>query len=903
MRGTAFGVLALVMCASACSGEKEKRFKSRREAALAREEAILAAKSVKTEPPKPAKVQMTPEQFAQAIGQPFGDTEVSLADPSGVLFRSPARRWERELRFDPSNAAFDKASGQLYGVSRDGRDLVSLDVRTGVLRRRVSGCFVPVPRKVDPKKILKAEYQQSQEPVFERVGEMLVVAQNLWRRGDYTVQIVGLHAGTGRLVWKKRLPNLWKEGFSLWSEGGLAFLGDSSSGPIYLFDAKTGGEARIEYPKDGTYVFGGSDGLRVVFYYARPNGELYLVGHDAQGKVLWRQPLSECFPNKAYFQPFVNVSVLPCKAKTSAKEHLDRVLKISLADGQILWQTDALRRPGDPLKDAQRPDLISLRKGADGATYYRNRFGFARIEPDGRLAWSYPLHDKEIYILVGDEPYRSENVMGGDEPYEEVVSLDPATGKPRWRYSEEAGLPARGVVREGTLLMWGFHEIRALATADGRLLARVRTPQRLEGIAFQGGVLYADTAGVRRAIRLSDQKLLLHDRSEDETIVNNWLDLGPTQGLLLYHDDHHRLTLVEPVVDDMRVPLPRDRLRKVRLLTPPAIEIDGLRWIDASTLEVTSPDDERLWRLPADGGTPTAVVTRRKGAARYGRGGVAFLGDPTKVQASASLKLERDGRQTVISESPAGEFFWSSRGTELVFAERRESSIKSQHFKVADFVVRIFDARRDASRDVLLVRGADATARLGSASFGPGGTLTVVVENLYGNHFVGTFSTAGRVTGEMKVDDEEGTVAIRIPGNRAPTQRLGVDAGDFFGEVGWSGDGTHLATLRGQRLQILTASGREVFSRPEAAVSIFRWAPTGASLYYVKDGNLWRWSRGRLEQLSFFLFKREPRNEEEVKLGNLPRFLALEVSPDGRRLALGLRFPEDGNTRLAVLDL
>lgn len=903
MRRTAFGLLALVICVGGCSGDKEKRWKSKREQALAREEALAAAKSVKDEPVKPAKVPMTPEHFAQALGQAFGDTDVSLADPSGAAFRSPARQWERELRFDPSNAAFDKASGQLYGVSREGRDLVSLDVRTGVLKRRVSGCFVPVPRKVDPKKILKAEYQQSQEPVFERVGEMLVVAQNLWLRGDYTVQLVGLNAGSGRLMWRKRFGNLWKEGFALWSEGGLAFLGDSSSGPILLFDAKTGREAKIDYPKDGTYVFGGSDGSRVVFYYARPNGEFYLVGHDAEGRVLWRQPLSECFPNKAYFQPFVNGSVLSCKAKTSAKEHLDRVLKISLADGKILWQTDALSRPGDPLKDAQRPDLISLRKGADGASYHRNRFGFARLEPDGRLAWSYPLQDKEIYILVDDEPFRSENVMGGDEPYEEVVSLDPATGKPRWRYTEEAGLPARGVVREGTLLMWGFHEIRALSTADGKLLARVRTPQRLEGIAFQGGVLYADTAGVRRAIRLSDQQLLLHDRSEDETIVNNWVDLGPTKGLVLYHDDHHRLTLVEPVTGDLRVPLAKDRLRKARLLTPPVIEIDGLRWVNASTLEVTSPDDERIWRVPAAGGAATAAGTRRKGAPRYGRAGIAFLGDPTKVLASASLKLERDGKESVLSENPAGEFAWSPRGTELAFAERRESGVKSQHFKVADFVVRVFDTRRGASRDVLLVRGADATTRLGSASFGPSGTLTVVVENLYGNHFVGTLSTGARATGEMKVDDQEGTVAIKISGNRAPTQRLGVDAGDFFGDVAWSGDGSHLATLRGQRLQILTGLGREVFAKPEAAVSVFRWAPAGASLYYVKDGNLWRWSRGRLEQLSFFLPKREPRNEEEVKLGNLPRFAALEFSPDGQRLALGLRFPENGNTRLAILDL
>jgi hypothetical protein len=91
--------------------------------------------------------------------------------------------------------------------------------------------------------------------------------------------------------------------------------------------------------------------------------------------------------------------------------------------------------------------------------------------------------------------------------------------------------------------------------------------------------------------------------------------------------------------------------------------------------------------------------------------------------------------------------------------------------------------------------------------------------------------------------------------------------------------------------------------KPETAVSRIRWAPSGSTLYYVKDGNLWRWSRGHSEQLSFFLAKREPRIEEEIKVGNFPRFSLLEPSLDGKRLAFGLRFPDEGAMRVALLEL
>lgn len=897
-----FAAIGLLLCGLvACTSDRDRRWKEKEARIRAQQEALAAARNVGRI--RKPKLEVTPEQFAQIMAQPFGDADIALADPSGQVYRPLDRSWERDIRFDASNAAYDERRALLFGVSRSGRDLVALNLQTGALRRLASGVFKAVPRKVNPKKIARAEKQRIDDPVFERVGDLLVVAQNVSSLHELSVNVVGFRAN-GRVAWRKKVPNPWPDVFALWHEGSLVFLGDSSAGPLFTFDARTGRQGKIEYPKDETYVFGGSDGKRVVFYHLRRNNEVYLVAHGADGGVLWRRGLPECYSgtHKAYFAPFVNGSVLPCKVKTSVKEHVDRVMKISLVDGKTIWEVDALRRPADPLTDPQRPDLVSLRQGAGGVTYYRNRFGFARIESDGRLAWSYPLQDKEIYILVGNEAFRSDNVMAGDKAYEKVVSLDPATGKPRWEYVEDDGLPARGYVRDDVFVMWAESEIRVLSLSTGKLLFKNKMPQRIEAVTVQSGILYVDTLGVRRAYRLADGQLLLHDKSEDETVVNNWVPVGAYRGLLLYHDDDRRISRVEPVAGDQRVPVPKERVRRARLWTHPKVEIDGVRWVDDRLLEVTSPDDNRAWRVSLVDGKVTPAGPRREGA-RVARGGVAFLGDPTKVTERHALRLETGGKTRVLSARPVGEFAWSQSGWQIAFAERRDATANPRTgFKAFDLAVRVHDVRRDKTRDVLVLRGVDEQARLASASFGPGDrVLTMVLDGLWSHHAVVTLPVGSTTVGQIKVDDVE--VAIRIPGNRAPTNRLGVDAGDTYGDVAWSPDGSHLATLKGRRLQILSASGRERLARPEAAVSTMVWSPRGATLYYVKDGNLWRYKGGRTEPITFFLAKLEPRVEEEAKMGILARFGLLTFSPDGKRLAFGLRTADDAPMRVAVLDV
>ena len=155
----------------------------------------------------------------------------------------------------------------------------------------------------------------------------------------------------------------------------------------------------------------------------------------------------------------------------------------------------------------------------------------------------------------------------------------------------------------------------------------------------------------------------------------------------------------------------------------------------------------------------------------------------------------------------------------------------------------------------------------------------------------------------MRISEVDGAVTVTLPKLLAPTKKLGLDQGEAFGEVAWSPDGSALAYTRGQRLVLLSASGRELLAKPESAVSRIVWGPRGASLVYVKDGNLWRWRGGKTERISYFLTKREPRNDEEQKYGNLLRMHGMAISPDGTKLALGLRWPYEGNMRAAVIDL
>jgi outer membrane protein assembly factor BamB len=896
-------ILALCLALAACSGTKRKSALERQREREARELAEREARDQRAlARARPPRAEVTPEQFAQLVSQSFGDADLGLIDPEGRVYQGPERRWERDLRFDPSNPAYDKARGIVYGATKSGRDVVAFDIRSGRTPWRSPGLLRPPPRKVDPKKIENKNEQPPMDPVFELTGDALVVAQNVPKAGGgMQVHLAGLDARSGRVRWRKRVPYDWKDTWVLWSEKDLVFLGDSSTGPLYLFGARNGRQGKIDYPPGEDYIYGGSDGQHVVFHHGRPNKDYFLAAYDAQGKVLWRRPVGDCYGSKAYFAPMLD-GVFPCKLKTSAKEHADRVMRVSYADGSTLWEVTAHKRKGDPLTDAQRPDLVSMRRGKDGAYYFRNRFDFVRVEEGGRVAWSYPLKDKEIFLLVNDEPYRSDNVIRGDRAYEWVASLDAATGKERWRYIEEDGVPARGWIREGTLLLHGDSEVRVLSLADGKLLFRIKTSTLLDGAMVLGPTVVVDSLGVRQTLALRGGQVLLYDKSEDETVVNKWMDLGPIHNLVLYHDDDRRLAVLEPVTGDRRVSVSRENVRKARLLTPPPVEVEGLHWVDAATLEFTSVDDRRAWRVPVGGGAPSPAGPRRE-SARAARGGMAFLDDPVKVTERRSLKVERDGKVDLVSARPTGELAWSRSGSLLAYAERRDASLKSKWVEVVDLVVRVYDARSRRSRDVLHLKGADKQATLSSVSFGPGdGSLSMVIESLYGNHYVGTVPLGGRTVGEMRVNAEDGIVSIKIP-NQGATRKLGVDSGDNYGFLGWSADGSTLATVQGQRMQLRDGAGRELLRRPEAAVSAVHWAPRGATLYYVKDGNLWRWRRGRVTQLTFFLPKREPRNEEEMKLGNVPRIGPVAFSPDGRRLAFGLRWPENQNMRVAVMDL
>ena len=663
--------LVIVVCAalafgSGCSGKKKKSILEKKREAEAAALARLNAKNFKDQrPPRP---EMTPERFAEIMGQAFGDANLPLIDPEGRVFNTPERQWERDLRFDAGNPAWNDKTGVLYGASRRGKDAVALDLRSGALATRGANILRPVPKKVDPKKMAKNEHLQSMEPVFELTPGGLVVAQSVPVKGELEIKIFGVDVASGKVRWRKQVPNPWDDGFTLWAEGNFVFLGDSTKGPVHLFDSVTGSTGKVVFPKDETYVFGGADAQIAVFYHIRKSGELYLAGHARDGEARWRKPLGDCYGNMAYLQPFVD-GVLPCKVKTSPKEHIDRALKIAFADGKTLWETNVHTRAQDVVKDAQRKDMVTVKAGTGGAIYFRNRFEMVRVEKDGRAAWRYPLDDKEIYLLIDGKPYRSENVMAGDEPYDQLVNLDPQTGKPLWSYKEEKGLPARGLVREGSFIMWGDTQARIFNLTDGKVLANRKLMPRVEAVAVSQGIGYFDAMGARQAYRLTDGALVLYDKSEEETIVNNWLEMPFAKELYLYHDAERRLGRLQPATGDQRLKVDPKSVGTAKLLSPPPVEVDGVRWIDGKTLEFQTVDDKRAWKVSLAGGVATVAGARRDNLRASPHGALAFNADPVKVEEKSSLKVRCAARPRWSLRSP-----WANtRGRAAVTSSRTRS--------------------------------------------------------------------------------------------------------------------------------------------------------------------------------------------------------------------------------------
>ena len=867
--------------------------------------------------------------FDKMIQRKFTDKERRLADPQGLAFRPLKKIWERGLRFDASRAAYDKKRGILYTTSRDHRRILAINLSQGRIIKQSGPVLKRIPRR-DPRKMQRAQYSQSMEATITLTPDQLIVAQNVMKEKKLEIRVIGLSRHSFRRLWAKTLENPWETGWLSWFYSGVYFLGDSGDGPVHAFDPARGRLTTFNYPQQDfekkgkeSWNFAGTDGTRVFFYHAIKKPPLLeLVAHNIEdGKQAWTRSVTNCIPKPMYLQYPVK-RIFPCKVKTEEYKFIDGLRKFEPRGGRMVWQRGVHSRKRGQVTDLVA-DLVQLRASKDGKhVYFRSRWTLTKVATDsGNQLWSFNMRNREIGIVLEGRWWSSGAVMGGDYPYHEVIGLDAATGKQKWIYTETKGLPARGVIHEGVLAMFGIKELRVLSIENGKLLYKLTSKLKLERPAIKGGVLFVHTMGVRRGIRLSDQKLILHEKSEDETVVNNWVNLAKEKALILFDDTHHFLARLEPLTKSRSIKIPDSKIFQASLHTPSDVIIDKPRFSnDGKAIVMESPYDDRLWKIVLPQGTAQAVGKKRVEA--RGKEALALLEDSKSLRYRYKLTVKQKGGEAKeICKGPAGIFNWSRSGRYLIFAEKRRIPRKKKKRgksrrrrriygkpSLMNFVVRAYDVKKDKTRDLLFLKKADREARLSNISFAPRDRrVTLVVEGLYGNHLVLTIPMGGgTIKGEQKIDFSDGTSKLTLPWHRTlqPTKHLGFRFEDTFGTVDWSKMG-YLAILTKQHLSVRNRNGRSMLGRRESSVSEFAWSPDGRTLAYNREGNLWLLDApsGRRLALSYFLPKREPRNDEEVKLGNPYRFRGIAWAPEGRRLAVGLQYPGEKFRRLATIDL
>ncbi len=240
--------------------------------------------------------------------------------------------------------------------------------------------------------------------------------------------LIALWTGTGRVLWK--LPEIGRVGLGLAQVGDVLVAGVESA--LVGYEAYSGKE---QWRTDLGSVIGGPVTVTasVAIVPVRPNG--YVAVNGLTGEIKWRLKRAKtdgitmrgqaaAQVDRAHNRVFVG---------TSAGE----VVAVALDTGEVLWTA----RLASPKSDEPFPDTDTQPLLLDGgrtllAASYNG--GLAAIEPaTGVVRWTKP----ELVHITGLTTVDGSAWVVGSVGDGQVIGLDHTSGRVRWRYKMNSGVP------------------------------------------------------------------------------------------------------------------------------------------------------------------------------------------------------------------------------------------------------------------------------------------------------------------------------------------------------------------------------------------------------------------------------------------------------------------------------
>jgi hypothetical protein len=893
--------------------------------------------------------------------------DVVLANPDGTYFEQVKEKWKiKDFNFSVYEMAYDEKKGVLVGMNKEKTLVKAVNVNTGKVlwKRKID---LKKAEKLEERKSEEDETEyislqegeasrDNSEPSFTFDGDKTVIIavnkRNNSKKWLYDLKYYGLDIKTGKLKWSKTLvkgdkkmpyPSTWLQyGWALWTQKSAVYLGEPEKGPLYILDPRNGEWYDIQYPLDTSikYSFAGTDAHSAYFFKYGTGSEFTIKAVDkldgsTDTKYAWEQKF-DCRLRSAFFLgKEIDNHIFLCSKKPEEKgayKHIDSIVKFDEETGKKIWETILDERTPSP--NITRDMIYTLDSKDKKKIYIRSLFYLAKIDAkDGKLLWKTTLNPSKVNgIFVDDQFFNHQWVLGGDEAYDDYFMLNPNDGSKLWSASvvkteknKNPGMPANASIEGDWVLSYGDNIIKILDKKTGKIVWKHRTQDKIESLYLTNGIFYLETQGVRIGYKIPSFELWSYSRTKSETLLNNgWMKNLGSQ-LLLHNEDDFILYRLNPLEKSMKRTLPASKLVKGKVLTTQS-RFSSLKFSkdgksiyfstndkDATRTSKINVDSKKIEKLDAFEEYGYSIITKSKVKEL-----IVKDGKKVRKKVEQYYLKSKDGKETLISDNEL-EYYKFSKDNKKIFLVTADNQYFDDEVDFKDLIFKVYDIENNKFHEFFILRNAIAVVRgkiketiVRYGDFMGDDKVSFTIENMHAHKGVYTMKYEVKTPLEIKIetsvdDDEIVNFNFKENLNLNPTSGLEFQETDFnhsfYDSLGTSSvEDFALGENFGLKYGSSKSKDLTVFDN---LITTYDWAPKGKYLAMNSGGNIYilNTENNKLDQVTWFLPKREPKNFDDTKVGNKFRILSVAFSPNGETLAIVIKMPDETLRRIVLVDV
>ena len=395
--------------------------------------------------------------------------------------------------------------------------------------------------------------------------------------------------------------------------------------------------------------------------------------------------------------------------------------------------------------------------------------------------------------------------------------------------------------------------------------------------------------------------------------------------LLLHNEDDYILYRLKPLKSSMKRKLPSDKLIKGKVLTKQA-RFSSLKYSkDGKYIYFSTNDKDKTRTSKID--IATKKIEKLGEFEEYGykiitKNKVKELivkdGKKKRKKVKQYYLTSKDGKEILISDNEL-EYYRFDKNNKRIFLVTADNQYYDDEVDYKDLIFKVYDIENNKFHTFFILRNTvgiirrkirESIVRYGD--FIGKDKVVFTIENMHAHKGIYTMKYDVKKPLEIKVEisvDDDEIVNYNFPEklNLFPTTGLEFQETDFNHSFydsletsvdEWLGLGENYGLKYGNTAK----KGLTLFDN---LVTVYDWSPNGTYLAMNSGGNIYilNAKTKKLNQVTWFLPKREPKNFDDTKTGNKFRILSLAFSPNGKKIAATIKMPDETLRRIVEIDI